>query len=348
MKSKIIALFLFLALVSCKNTENQEQKKWNKISERIQYRISEGDFELKSGKYSYKIPKTKLPYKKIVLLNASLVGYFTELGKENTIIGLSSPEYIFSEKVLKNIKNNKTTVVGDEAKYDLEKILSLKPDAVFTNYIESFQNTYDLLKKNGIEVIFIDEYLEQKPLEKSRIIELFGEVLGARNEAEKAYINIEKTYHTLSDKAQKTKHKPMVIANEMYGTQWYMPGGNTNVAQLLKDAGAQYILSENKESRAVPLSFEEVYAKSKNAEYWVNIGVYNDKKSLLSMNPNYSKLSVFNQGKLYAVTGKQKNRANDYFESGVVRADKVLADYIRIFHPEILGKDSLHYQKQLQ
>ena len=50
---------------------------------------------------------------------------------------------------------------------ELEKIISLKPDAVFTNYIATFENTYDLLKKNGIEVIFLDEYLEQNPIEKS-------------------------------------------------------------------------------------------------------------------------------------------------------------------------------------
>ena len=52
-------------------------------------------YSLKSGKHQYKIPHSKLPYQKIMLLNASLVGYFTELGAEEKIIGVSSPEYIF-------------------------------------------------------------------------------------------------------------------------------------------------------------------------------------------------------------------------------------------------------------
>ena len=39
----------------------------------------------------------------------------------------------------------------------------------FTNYVASFfENTYEVLKKNGIEIIFIDEYLEEKPLEKQK------------------------------------------------------------------------------------------------------------------------------------------------------------------------------------
>jgi iron complex transport system substrate-binding protein len=45
---------------------------------------------------------------------------------------------------------------------------------------------------------------------------------------------------------------------------------------------------------------------------------------------------------------KKKAQANDYFESGVVRADLVLKDYIKIFHPEIFTKDSLVYMKRIK
>ncbi len=44
---------------------------------------------------------------------------------------------------------------------------------------------------------------------------------------------------------------------------------------------------------------------------------------------------------LHHWTGREKGYANDYFESGVVRADWVLKDYIKIFHPEIFQK--MHY-----
>jgi iron complex transport system substrate-binding protein len=347
MKTKILLLTVLFTIFSCKKSENQEQKKWQKISERIQYLDSGSNLELKSGKNQYKIPKTKLPFRKIVLLNASLVGYITELKQENAIIGLSSPEYIFSEKVLDLIQKNKISIVGDEAKYDIEKIIALQPDVIFTNYIESFQNTYDILKKNGIEIIFIDEYMEQNPLEKSKILEVFGELLGCKKSATETYNLIQNKYNTLSEKANNVGEKPFVIANEMYGNQWYMPGGKTFVAKLIKDAGAKYILAENKEIKAVPMSFEEVFAKAENAKFWVNIGNYNNKAALLTMNANYSKMAVFQHGELYAITQKQRNRANDYFESGVVRADKILEDYISIFHPEIMKKQSLNYMKKL-
>ena len=56
-----------------------------------------------------------------MLLNASLIGYFTEIGAENKIIGVSSPEYIFSDKIHQFIKDGKIQNIGNEQKYDVEK-----------------------------------------------------------------------------------------------------------------------------------------------------------------------------------------------------------------------------------
>ena len=96
------------------------------------------------------------------------------------------------------------------------------------------------------------------------------------------------------------------------------------------------------------MSFEEVFIKAKDAQFWVNAGNHQTKKELLQINPNYAKMNVFNKGKIYTVTGKEKGKSNDYFESGVVRADLILKDYIKIFHPELLPDYILTYMKELK
>lgn len=348
MKAKIFSLLLIFLLFSCKKETYTLNTDWQKISERVQFRESGEFLELKSGKFSYKIPHSKLPMKKIVLLNASLVGYFTELGREDRIAGVSSPEYIYSDKVLNLIKEGKIADVGSEQKYNVEKIVALKPDAVMTNHIASFENTYDLLKKNGIEVLFLDEYLEQDPLEKSKYLLLFGKLFGMDKASVVRFNEIKSSYDSLKTLTSKINEKPLVLANEIYGGQWYMPGGKTQLARLLKDAGGEYILKDNTEDKAVPMSFEEVYVKAKNARFWVNAGNHSTKKSLLMMNPGYQKLEVFNRGKIYSISGREKGSANDYFESGMVRSDLVLKDYIRIFHPHLLPDYQLRYLKELK
>ncbi|SFI67945.1 iron complex transport system substrate-binding protein [Kaistella treverensis] len=348
MKSIFFAFFSLFLLFSCKKQDSTSTKDWEIISKNVQFKTAGDIFHLKSGKFSYGIKAKNLPFQRVILLNASLVGYFTELGLENKIIGVSSPEYIFSEKIHQLLKTGKIQNIGNEQKYDVEKIIALKPDAIFTNYISSFDNTYDLLRKNGIELIFLDEYLEQNPLEKSKYLLLFGQIFQKQQEAFLAFNQIKTSYDSLKILAKSAPEKPLVLANEMYGNQWFLPGGKSGLANFISDANASYINAENSDANAVPLSFEEVFAKAKNAEYWVNVGNHQTKKELLQINPNYMQLPVYNSGKLYTVTGRERGKANDYFESGVVRADLVLKDYIKIFHPEVLPEYNLTYLKELK
>lgn len=348
MKPYFLAFIIAFLLQSCKKTNQEIPAEWVKISENVQFKESQHSFDLKSGKFSYQISKSKLPLKKVMLLNASLVGYFNELGLQDKIMGISSPEYVYSEKIHQLLGEGKIQNIGNEQKYDVEKIIALKPDAIFTNYIANFDNTYDLLKKNGIELIFMDEYLEQDPLAKSKYLLLFGKLFAAEENATLKFEEIRKNYESLKNSAQKSKSKPLILANEIYGNQWFLPGGKTNFARLVSDANANYINAENHDSRAIPMSFEEVFAKAENAEIWVNAGNHQSKKELLQINPNYAKMNVFKYGRIYTVTGKEKGKSNDYFESGIVRADLVLKDYIKIFHPELLPNDELIYMKELK
>lgn len=348
MKTTFLSILFFFLIFSCKKEQPNATANWQKISQNVQFRKAGNTLELKSGKFSYRIPQRKLPVKRVVLLNASLVGYFTELGLEDKIVGVSSPEYLFSKKIHQLIAAGKIQNIGNEQKYEVEKIIALKPDLIITNYFPSFENTYELLKKNGIEVVFLDEYAEQNPLEKSKYLLLFGAIFQQEKLAGEKFDAIEKKYSTLKNLAQKATKSPVVITNEIYGGQWFFPGGKTSFAQFIKDAHAHYINADNSETKASPMSFEEVLVKAERATFWVNLGNFKSKNELLQTNPNYAKLNVFNNGKIYTMTGKSAGKANDYFESGVVHADWVLQDYIKIFHPELLPHDSLKYMKELK
>ncbi|WP_417429334.1 ABC transporter substrate-binding protein [Halpernia sp.] len=347
MKNYFFIIISLLLVFSCKQNKEIPTKDWTYISQNVSYQKDKGFFNLKSGKFNYQIKNSDLPFKKIILLNSSLLGYFEALNVENKIIGVSSPEYIYSEKIKNLIDSGKIQNVGNEQKYDIEKIIALKPDVVFTNYVPNFENTYNLLRKNGIKLIFFNEYLEQNPLEKSAYIKVFGALLGEEKLSEKVYSEVKNNYKNLKNLALKSTEKPKVLVNEMYGNEWFLAGGKSNLAQFIKDANADYILANNTETKGIPLSFEEVFAKSKDAKYWVNVGNHLDKNELLQINSSYQKMNVYQLGNLYSITGKIIGKSNDYFESGVVRADLVLKDYIKIFHPKLLENYTLTYMKKL-
>lgn len=349
MKLKILFLIGLLLLTTCKKNDKDRLDSQSILKTSIlQFTETDKDYTITYKNQKKSFSKSELPIKSAVILNASLIGYFTELKAENKIVGVSSPEYIYSPKILGLISSGNIQNVGNEQKYNVEKIISLKPDAVFANYIASFENTYQLLEKNGIKVVFLDEFYEQQPLEKTSYLKIFGKLLGKEKEADNLYSQIETEYLKIKKIAANTTTRPEVIANEMYGNLWYLPGGKTITANFIKDANADYILKNNDKSNAVTMTFEEVYAISKSAKFWINAGNHSSKTSLLSINPFYDKLDVFRSGKIFSVTAKEKNKGNDYFESGVVRSDLVLKDYVKIFHPELLTNYQLYYLKEIQ
>ncbi|MEC5394863.1 ABC transporter substrate-binding protein [Bergeyella sp. RCAD1439] len=318
-----------------------------KVSSQLSYYKHDRGIEVKAGGQTFQVTSDRLPFRRVVMLNASLIGYLEALGVENRIVGVSSPEYIFSDRLRKRLAEGAIQEVGNEQKYDVEKILALKPDVVLTNYIPTFEATYDLLRSSGVPIIFLNEYMEQNPLEKSKYLLLFGVLFDKKAEAEKLYAEIESRYNALKAKARQAKTKPVVLANEMYGGQWFMPGGRTQLALFLSDAGADYILKDDRSDRSVPMTFEEVLIQSAGASFWVNVGAHQSRKSLLAVNPVYEKLAVFRNGKLYAMSGRQKGKANDFFEMGNVRSDLVLRDYVKIFHPDLVPADSLVFMKPI-
>lgn len=347
MKSKILLIFLLCFFFSCKKEKSVSiSNDWKPVTNKMGIRGGENFLELASGKHIFKISQQKLPFKRVIFLNSSLLGYPLHLNLEEKIVGIASPEYIFSEKIHRMMKDGRIQNVGNEQKYDVEKIISLKPDAIFTNYIPNFESVYDIIKQNGIELIFLDEYLESTPLEKTAYLKVFGVLMGEEKASEIAFEKIKQDYSQWKKIAEAQSGTPEVLVNEMYGNQWYMAGGKTFVANYLNDAGANYILKNNQEEISVPMTFEEVYEKAKNAKIWVNIGSQTTKKGLLASNPNYSKMSVFQNGKLYNTLGRERGRANDLYESGAVRSDLVLRDYVKIFYPNLV-KDTLVYMKEL-
>ncbi len=347
MKRIFLLFFSVILFSSCSDKKGTAAVQEFRISQNLSYQDTNNELLLKSGNHRYRISKDVLPYKKIMLMNSSLIGYITALGLQQKIIGVANPEYIYSDAVRQQILSGATVDIGTDQKYDVEKIISMKPDAVFTNYMANFEATYRLLRDNGIEVIFLDEYLEQNPLEKTAYIKVFGKLLGAEPKADSIYTDISRRYEELAKNARATQPRPSVLANEMYGGQWYLPGGKTQLAKFIADAGGSYILSDNSVARAVPLTFEEVLVRGKDAEFWLNAGNHPSLTSLLNISPNYAKFGAFRNGRVYTVAGREREKANDYFESGVLRADLVLRDYIKILHPELLPGVPLVYMKQL-
>ena len=133
-----------------------------------------------------------------------------------------------------------------------------------------------------------------------------------------------------------------------FDDSWVMPSTQSYMAQLVTDAGADYIYKENTSNSSTPIGLETAYKLIQKADYWINVGMASTLDELKTVNPKFvdakavREKTVYNNNLRTTPTG-----GNDYWESAVVRPDVVLRDLIHIFHPELVS-DSLYYYRHLE
>jgi len=99
---------------------------------------------------------------------------------------------------------------------------------------------------------------------------------------------------------------------------------------------------------SIPLAFEAVFAKAGEADYWLNVGYVGSLADLKAMDARYADFAAFQKGNVWNNDARTTaNGGNDYYESAVAHPEVVLADLIKIFHPDLLPDHELVYYRQL-
>ena len=294
-------------------------------------------------------PVINIPLKTIVLTSTTHIPSLEMLGVENTLIGFPHTDYISSEKVRKQINNGKIQDVGSDQSLNTELLIELAPDALIGHGIDNNNPTFDNLQKNGLKVILNGDWNESTPLGKAEWIKFFGALYGLNSKANAIFRAIETNYNQALQLAQNIKNKPTVFSGAIFENQWYMPQGNSWGAFFLNDANANYLWKETKGTGSLSLSFESVFLKAENADFWIGPGQFTSLAEMKAANPHYEQFKAFKTRNVYSYsTKKGKTGGLIYYELAPNRPDLVLRDIVKILHPEVLADHNLYFFEQLK
>ncbi|NLN34154.1 MAG: ABC transporter substrate-binding protein [Flavobacteriaceae bacterium] len=344
--------FLLLVLLACKQTDTQNLN--SNSDQNISY-IKQMNWEnrgdsliIKSENEQIIFKKEDLPIQSAMVIPTSVIAYLDELNSLDKIKGVSQPDFIFNQKIHTKLNQNEIEVIGTFNEIFIERVLVQQPDVFISTSSPTLAKFHELLKKQNIKVLLIDEYEELNPLAKAEYIKLMGILVGKEKEAETIFMEIEKNYLEIQNKVKNSsKNPPKILTNHMYGDVWYMPAGESFQSILFEDAGGQYLWASSSGKGALNLSFETVFEKANDADVWMNAGDFPSKAALLASFPNYNWFKSFQNGRIYNWNKrKSATGANDYFETGTARPDWVLKDLAAIFHPELFpGHELVFYEK---
>ncbi|WP_138476809.1 ABC transporter substrate-binding protein [Dyadobacter bucti] len=293
----------------------------------------------------------EIPVRSLVAMSSLHIGLVGFLEAEDVLTGLGNLMYVSSQRVIDRIRSGKIVEVGKDQGLNEELLVTMKPDLIMaTGSPVSKMSRYASLNAAGIPVLINSEWVETTPLARAEWVKLLGALLNKEAEVNAKFEKVEKEYNRLADMGRKATAKPRLITGMNSRDAWFVPNGNSYVCQFLKDAGGAYHWADTKATGSLPLSFEAVYPVALEADFWINVSIGNieTKQEILARDVRYADFKAFKNGQIYGYNKRFNTQgANDYWESGAVNPQDVLADLIKILHPELLPKWELVYYKKL-
>lgn len=244
---------------------------------------------------------------------------------------------------------------GSSMAPDIERIIALKPEAIL---LSPFENSggYGKLDKLHIPIIEAADYMESSPLGRAEWMKFYGMLFGneegrgkreegksngisgsCESKADSLFAKIEKEYLKLKAEAAGYPKGLSILTERKTGNVWYVPGGQSTIGILLKDANARYIFSDDKHSGSLAMSPEQILAKGKQVDIWAFKyfgGAPLSQAQLLQEYDGYKALAAFSRGNIYQVD----TSTVPYFELTSFHPELLLREFIILAHGERFGK----------
>ena len=281
--------------------------------------------------------KVEVPVERTIVMTMLQLSNFTALDAHEVVKGITGTKNLFNKDIKKRVKDGSIVKIGMEGNFDPELILAANPEVIFISPFK--RGGYDAIKETGITLIPHLGYKELDPLGQAEWVKFVGLFIGKEKEANELFAGIEQRYNSLKFKVDSLKLKdfPTVFSGEMHGGNWYAVGGRNFLAQLFRDAGADYVI-KNEDTGGSNIEFEQMYAMAANADYWRILNSYPDTfsyEALKASEPRNELFKAFREKHVIYCNMKQ----TAYYESTPVEPDVVLKDLLAIFHPELVEKD---------
>ena len=290
------------------------------------------------------------PVERVACLGTVYTTMLQKLGLLDKILAVENAEYYNNPFVIQGAATGKLKELHKGPEINVEQTIRLKPGLILTFGMGNpKKDMNEKILNAGIPAAISLDHLEETPLARAEWIKFVSMFFGKEKMADSLFRITEQNYKNLETLTDTLKRRPTVFTDIKYGDAWYVPGGDSYMANLISDAGGDYIWKDEKKTGSIPLNFETVYSKAKEADFWINLFMVKTKKELLGYEKRYELFKAFRTENIYNNNKTaNKNGYSIYWEEGMCSPDEVLKDLIKIFHPYLLPNHNLKYYKKLE
>ncbi|MBD2768695.1 ABC transporter substrate-binding protein [Hymenobacter sp. BT664] len=291
------------------------------------------------------------PIRSLVGLSSMHVALADFLGAADLLVGLGSLKYASAPRVRQRIAEGKVFEVGEGKELNNEFLIARHPDLVMsTGWPGENLDRFQTLAAAGVPVMINSEWVETTPLARAEWVKVMAALLDKEDLVNRKFDQVVRDYQRLAALGRRATKRPRVVVGLPFKDVWYVPDADSYLAQFLRDAGATYAWDQTKAPNgSLALSFETVAPVALTADCWLQTGAARTRAEILAQDGRYAAFAPLKSGRVYNNNRRTNAQgSNDYWESGAVRPDLVLADMLKILHPELLPTWQLYYYQQLK
>jgi iron complex transport system substrate-binding protein len=139
------------------------------------------------------------------------------------------------------------------------------------------------------------------------------------------------------------------MSGVVYGSTWFLPGGQNYASKILDDAACNYVWRDDPSNGYLELSFESVYEKARNADLWIGVGTFRSLEEIKNSDDRYTRFRPYKEKQVYTYDARKGAKGgSEFMELGYLRPDLILDDLVKISHPELLPDHELFFHAKLK
>jgi iron complex transport system substrate-binding protein len=291
----------------------------------------------------------RTPIKRIVCTSTTHIPLLDYLDESESLVGFPSTDYVSSQRMRERIDSGYVTELGVDQSLNIEKLAVLKPDMVMSYSVTGDFGQLKKITSFDIPVVLNAEYLEKHPLGRAEWIKFMALFYEKEEVANTVFSMIESNYLSTQALTNHNIKQPRAFSGIMYGDTWFLPGGQNYASQILRDAGYYYLWGTDSSTGFLKLSFETVYEKAYDADYWLGVASFTSLDELKEADNRYAKFKAFSKKQVYTYDARKGSKGgSEFLELGYLRPDIILKDLIKIAHPALLPEHELYFHKRLE
>lgn len=297
------------------------------------------------------LPVIEIPVNRFVGMTTSILPHLNAQNLLDRLVGVDTAMFTSSEDVVSRVNAGEIAEIGGGGtggEINFEILLALSPDLVMAQEFFAGGTTLNQLQEAGFTAVLNADYADMSPLGQAEWGKYIALFFNTEAEANAIFEGIAGRYAALAALTSEVEYRPTVIAASPYSGTWYMPAADSTIAQLLTDAGGDFLFADEP-GTSVPLDVEVVLERGLDAEYWVNVNQFwNTRDDMLADDSRFAQFTAVQAGRVWNNNARMNaNGGSDYFEGGAANPDLILADLIHILHPELLPDHQLVYYRLL-